>query len=474
MTVTDHNKNSGASILVVDDEKLFRDVLTAKLIENGYVCDSAINGIEAINKIQRQQYDVILLDIKMPRVNGIEVLKHINANTMSSEVIMLTTFTDVRTAVETVKLGAYDYVTKPYNLTELLQTIERALEHRKLKLENVLLKSELERRHQVKNVIGNSAAFRSVLETVYKVAPTDSNILITGPSGSGKEVIANLIYKLSHRKDKPFVALDCASIPENLLESELFGHERGAFTDAMVLKHGMVEVANNGTMFLDEIGEISLSIQPKLLRFLQTGEFRRIGGTQAMKANVRVIAATNKNLKEMVKIGAFREDLLFRLNVITLQLPTLAERKEDIPELVEYFLQMKSRGKETKQFSPAAMQKLTNYFWPGNVRELENMVERAIILTSGDVIEPQDIMLDYSGVADKPGASSSEIGKMSLSDMESIHIERVLKEQNYNKRSAAEILGISLRTLYTKIYDYKIHVPSTRGGSAGAGPSAAS
>ncbi|MBL0175402.1 MAG: sigma-54-dependent Fis family transcriptional regulator [Ignavibacteria bacterium] len=468
MTSIEPKPKTGASILVVDDEKLFRDVLTAKLLENGYVTDNAINGIEAINKIQRQQYDVILLDIKMPRVNGIEVLKHISENTLSSEVIMLTTFTDVRTAVETVKLGAYDYVTKPYNLTELLQTIERALEHRKLKLENVLLKSELDRRHQVKNVIGESPAFQQVLDTVYKVAPTDSNILINGASGSGKEVVANLIYKLSQRKDKPFVALDCASIPENLLESELFGHERGAFTDAMVLKHGMVEVANNGTMFLDEIGEISMSIQPKLLRFLQTGEFRRIGGTQAMKANVRLIAATNRNLKEMVKEGTFREDLLFRLNVISLMLPPLSDRREDIPELVEYFLQMKSRGKETKKFSPAAMDKLVNYYWPGNVRELENMVERAIILTSADLIEPQDIMLDYAGVNDPVVPNTSEVGKMSLSDMERIHIERVLKEQNFNKRQAADILGISLRTLYTKIYDYQIHIPSTRGASSGS------
>jgi len=457
---------SGASVLVVDDEKLFRDVLTAKLIENGYMTDSAINGIEAINKIQRQQYDVILLDIKMPRVNGIEVLKHINENTLGSEVIMLTTFTDVRTAVETVKLGAYDYVTKPYNLAELLQTIERALEHRKLKLENVILKSELERKQQVKNVVGVSQAFQNILDMTYKVAPSDSNILIQGPSGSGKEVIANLIYKLSNRKDKPFVALDCASIPENLLESELFGHERGAFTDAMVLKHGMVEVANNGTMFLDEIGEISLSIQPKLLRFLQTGEFRRIGGIQTMKANVRVVAATNKNLKEAVKEGKFREDLLFRLNVISMTLPSLSERKEDIPPLVDYFLQMKSRGKDTKKLSEGAIEKLTNYYWPGNVRELENVVERAIILSSTDLIEASDIMLDYAGGEEEGGKSSGELAKMSLSDMEKIHIERVLKEKEYNKKSSAEVLGISLRTLYTKIYDYKIHIPNSRGGNS--------
>jgi DNA-binding NtrC family response regulator len=461
--VNESKPRNGATILVVDDEKLFRDVLTAKLIEHGYTVDNAINGIEAINKIQRQQFDVILLDIKMPRVNGIEVLRHINENTLGSEVIMLTTFTDVRTAVETVKLGAYDYITKPYNLVELLQTIERALDHRKLKLENTILKSELERRQQVKNIVGTSPAFMAVLDICYKVAPTDSNVLLMGPSGSGKEVVANLLYKLSARKDKPFVALDCASIPENLLESELFGHERGAFTDAMVLKHGMVEVANNGTLFLDEIGEISLSIQPKLLRFLQSGEFRRIGGTQTMKSNVRVIAATNRNLKDAVRDGLFREDLLFRLNVITLTLPPLSDRKDDIPDLVEHFLQVKSRGKDVKSFSESAIQKLVSYYWPGNVRELENVVERAIILTSGDVIDASDIMLDYAGTGEVEGKSSGEIAKMSLSDMERIHIERVLKEQEYSKKKAAEILGISLRTLYTKIYDYQIHIPNARG-----------
>ncbi len=463
--VSDTQQKSGASILVVDDEKLFRDVLTAKLIENGYITDNAINGIEAINKIQRQQYDVILLDIKMPRVNGIEVLKHINENTLNSEVIMLTTFTDVRTAVETVKLGAYDYITKPYNLSELLQTIERALEHRKLKLENVILKSELERKQQVRNVIGESPAFKSVLEMVYKVAPSDSNVLIGGPSGSGKEVIANMLFKLSSRKDKPFVALDCASLPENLLESELFGHERGAFTDAMVLKHGLVEVANNGTLFLDEIGEISMNIQPKLLRFLQSGEFRRIGGTQTMKSNVRVIAATNRNLKEAVKAGMFREDLLFRLNVISIALPTLAERREDIPALVEYFLQMKARGKEIRKVSDAAMQKMQQYYWPGNVRELENVIERAIILGSGDVIDLADIMLDYAGTTEGDTRLQSELASMSLSDIEKIHIERVLKEQDYNKKKSAEVLGISLRTLYTKIYDYQIPIPNSRSGA---------
>ncbi len=460
--MSESKTTQGASVLVVDDEKLFRDVLCSKLNDHGYVTDKAINGIEAINKIQRQQYDVILLDIKMPRVDGIEVLKHINENTLGSEVIMLTTFTDVRTAVETVKLGAYDYVTKPYDLSELLQTIERALEHRKLKLENVYLKSELDRRQQAKNVVGSSGSFQSILETIYKVAPTDSNLLIQGPSGSGKEVIANLAFKMSSRKDKPFVALDCASIPENLLESELFGHEKGAFTDAQVLKHGMVEVANNGTLFLDEIGEVSMSIQPKLLRFIQTGEFRRIGGTQTMKANVRIIAATNRNLKEAVKNGAFREDLLFRLNVITLTLPSLAERREDIPELAQHFLLTKSRGKEPKQLTDDAMEKLQTYHWPGNVRELENVIERAIILTSGDRIDAQDIVLDYAAATEMDGVTGSELAKMSLSDIERIHIERVLKETNFSKKDAAEVLGISLRTLYTKIYDYQIPVPGSR------------
>ncbi len=449
-------------LLVVDDEKLFREVLTQKLIEHGYQTEAASNGVEAINKIQRQQFDVILLDIKMPRINGIEVLKHIKSNTLESEVIMLTTFTDVRTAVETIKLGAYDYITKPYDLPELLATIERALEHRQLKLDNIVMKSELDRRKPNKNVIGDSPSFKQILETVEKVAPTESNILIQGPTGSGKEVIANLIFQKSLRKDKPFVALDCASIPDSLLESEIFGHERGAFTDAMVLKHGLVEIANNGTLFLDEVGDISPSIQPKLLRFLQTGEFRRIGGTQVLNVNVRVIAATNKDLKQAVKEGTFREDLLFRLNVITLNLPSLSERKEDIPALVNYFLETKSRTREPKEVSDEAMRKLIEYYWPGNVRELENVIERAIILSSGNVIEPQDLVLDYGLQEEGEGAGGGELARMSLSDIEKIHIERVLKDCNYNKKNAAEVLGISLRTLYTKIYDYKIPVPKTR------------
>lgn len=449
-------------LLVVDDEKLFREVLTQKLIEHGYQTEAASNGVEAINKIQRQQFDVILLDIKMPRINGIEVLKHIKSNTLESEVIMLTTFTDVRTAVETIKLGAYDYITKPYDLPELLATIERALEHRQLKLDNIVMKSELDRRKPNKNVIGDSPSFKQILETVEKVAPTESNILIQGPTGSGKEVIANLIFQKSLRKDKPFVALDCASIPDSLLESEIFGHERGAFTDAMVLKHGLVEIANNGTLFLDEVGDISPSIQPKLLRFLQTGEFRRIGGTQVLNVNVRVIAATNKDLKQAVKEGTFREDLLFRLNVITLNLPSLSERKEDIPALVNYFLETKSRTREPKEVSDEAMRKLVEYYWPGNVRELENVIERAIILSSGNVIEPQDLVLDYGLQEEGEGAGGGELARMSLSDIEKIHIERVLKDCNYNKKNAAEVLGISLRTLYTKIYDYKIPVPKTR------------
>ncbi|NOY05785.1 MAG: sigma-54-dependent Fis family transcriptional regulator [Chlorobi bacterium] len=449
-------------LLVVDDEKLFREVLTQKLIEHGYQTEAASNGVEAINKIQRQQFDVILLDIKMPRINGIEVLKHIKSNTLESEVIMLTTFTDVRTAVETIKLGAYDYITKPYDLPELLATIERALEHRQLKLDNIVMKSELDRRKPNKNVIGDSPSFKQILETVEKVAPTESNILIQGPTGSGKEVIANLIFQKSLRKDKPFVAIDCASIPDSLLESEIFGHERGAFTDAMVLKHGLVEIANNGTLFLDEVGDISPSIQPKLLRFLQTGEFRRIGGTQVLSVNVRVIAATNKDLKQAVKEGTFREDLLFRLNVITLNLPTLSERKEDIPALVNYFLETKSRTREPKEVSDEAMGKLVEYYWPGNVRELENVIERAIILSSGNVIEPADLVLDYGLQEEGEGTGAGELARMSLSDIEKIHIERVLKDCHYNKKNAAEVLGISLRTLYTKIYDYKIPVPKTR------------
>ncbi len=451
-----------ASILVVDDEKLFRDVLCSKLREHGFEVDMAVSGIDAIAKVQAAHFDLILLDIKMPRVNGIEVLKYITENGINAEVIMLTTFTDVRTAVETVKLGAYDYVSKPYNFTELLQTIERAIDHRKLRLENVLLKSELDRRQQMRNVIGTSATFQSVLDAVYKVAPTDSDILLSGPEGSGKEILGNLVFRLSTRKDKPFVVFDATHLTDLQIESELFGHERGAVPETPALRNGLVEIANHGTLFIDEVANIPISLHPKMLRFLQTGEFRRIGGTQTLKSNVRVLASTSRNLANMVKEDLFREDLFLRLSVITISVPPLKERKEDIAALVEHFMSSKSRGKTPKQITEAALEKLEGYYWPGNVRELENVIERAIIMTPSELVDAKDIVLEYSAFPDE-GASSGNLAKMSLQDIERIHIERVLKDVQYNKRIAAEVLEISLRTLYTKIYDYQIHIPNTKG-----------
>jgi len=428
-------------------------MLSSLLEPVGFIPDSVADGVQAINAIQKKSYDVILLDVKMPNVDGLEVLKFAKDNVPDTEVIMLTGVGDVTIAVECMKLGAYDYLTKPYTSDELLATIDHALERRSLVRENLLIKNELSRRVGSTEIVGQSPALRKVLDIAERVAPTDSTILIQGPSGSGKELIANFIMRNSTRKEKPFVTLNCASIPDTLIESELFGHEKGAFTDAHATKQGLVELANGGTMFLDEIGDVSQVIQPKLLRFIQTGEFRRVGGTNVLNSNVRIISATNKNLLEEVREGRFREDLLYRINVITIQLPSLKERPEDIPLLVQRFLNHKSQKKTPKKISPKAMEMLNAHEWPGNVRELENVIERAAILCRDDTIQPHDVSPPTRGVSH--GSSSGELGTLiPMKDIERKHIEGVLRSLNGNKAEAAKILGISLKTLYTKIQRY--------------------
>ena len=361
-------------VLIVDDEETYRFMLSSLLEAEGLMPDTAADGVQAINAVQKKSYDVVLLDVKMPKVDGLEVLKFAKENFPDVEVIMLTGVGDVKIAVECMKLGAYDYLTKPYTTDELLTTIDRALERRNLVRENYLMKSELSRLTGASEIVGQSRALHKVLDIAAKVAATDSTVLIQGPSGTGKELIAHFIYKNSLRKEKQFVTLNCASIPDTLIESELFGHEKGAFTDARSTKQGLVEVANGGTLFLDEIGDISSIIQPKLLRFIQTGEFRRVGGTTTLHADVRIISATNKDLMQEVSAGRFREDLLYRVNVITIELPSLKDRSEDIPLLVENFLNKKFHTKTKKKISPKAMEILMKYEWPGNVRELENMI----------------------------------------------------------------------------------------------------
>lgn len=453
--------HASISILAVDDEVNFLEIVQTLLPADHYGVETASDGAAAINKLQSKMYDLVLLDITMPRVDGIEVLKFIKDRYLDTQVVMLTGDSDIRLAVKCMQLGAYTYLTKPHSAEELLATIDRALERKRLTIENKALKTELARHALSPDLIGTSKPFLEVLKLCTKIAPTDSAVLIQGPSGTGKELIASFLHKNSLRKDHPFVALNCASIPETLIESELFGHEKGAFTDAIATKQGLVEIANRGTLFLDEIGEISQMMQPKLLRLLQTGEYRRVGGNKNLNTDIRIISATNRNLRSEVVAGRFREDLLYRLNVITLSLPPLRDRREDIPLLVDHFLRERLQTKEQVRIDSKALDLLTKYDWPGNVRELENVIERAAILCQNNTIRIDDLALPIGirPVMESRGAAAGDAllgSEVSMREVEKAHIDGVLKTVSWNKNTAAKILGISLKTLYTKIQQYNL------------------
>ncbi len=462
-------------ILIVDDERSLVHLLQADLSSTDrFEVDVALDGAEAINKLQSSIYDVVLLDVKMPRVGGMEVLKFLQEQSPQTQVIMLTNYASVKTAIESIKLGAYDFIAKPYDYDELIATIERAIERRRLFIDNELMKNRLYGKQKDSTIVGKSEPIVELIERSRKVAETDSIVLIQGASGTGKELIANLIHRASPRSDRPFVAMNCASIPDSLLESELFGHERGAFTNAYSTKQGLVEVAQGGTLFLDEVGDISQTIQPKLLRFLETGEFRRVGGTNTLKVNVRIISATNKDLPQEAKEGRFREDLLYRLNVVTLYIPPLKDRKDDIALLVDHFINKHNRTKPQKKINPEAMDILLQHDWPGNVRELEHVIEGAIILSSNEVIEPEDLTLNTNlqktvkprqekpnGVPDQKIQTPYEDGEiLSLEDLEKIHIQNVLQQNEWSRVKTAQDLGITPKTLYLKIKRYGIETPS--------------
>jgi DNA-binding NtrC family response regulator len=449
------------SILAVDDEESFLSILKTILEEEGYFVHTATDGAAAINVLQTLPFDLVLLDVKMPRVDGIEVLRFVKERYLDTQVIMLTGVSDIKIAVECMQLGAYTYISKPYATDELLAIIDRALERKRLLIQNKALRSELARHALSPYIVGQSKRFLDVLSLASRVAPTDTTVLIQGSSGTGKELVANFLHSNSARKDHPLMALNCASIPETLIESELFGHEKGAFTDATSTKQGLVEIANSGTLFLDEVAEVSMMMQPKLLRFLQTGEYRRVGANKNLKSDVRIISATNKDLRQEVAAGRFREDLFYRLNVITLQLPQLRERKEDIPLLVDHFLKTRLRTKEPKQIDDKALELLTKYDWPGNVRELENVIERAAILSQDNVIRVDDLALPVGTHAmfDSLTENTTGVrlgGAFSMDEIEKVHIDGVLKSVSWNKNIAAKILGISLKTLYTKIHQYSL------------------
>jgi len=444
-------------VLVVDDEEPFRRLLKRELSRKGFSVEVAADGREALALLRERAFDVILLDIVMPGLDGPATMKQPREDPAAPAIIVLTGRATVETAVEAMKNGAFDYLTKPYKLDELIVLVNRAHEFGSLSVKNRLLEQELVRQETPPDFVGRSRQLRQIQALIRKVAPTDSPVLILGESGTGKELVANTLWRASLRREQPLIPLNCATLSENLIESELFGHERGAFTSAVATKHGLVEVADRGTLFLDEIAELPLALQPKLLRFLDTGEYRRVGGTRAQSVDVRVIAATNRDLRGLIAAGRFREDLFYRLNVITLEIPPLRERPEDVPDLARHFL--RKYGRKTacaaRDFSEQALAALAAYRWPGNVRELENVVERAAILCEGDPIRPEDLAVPAAAAAGAGGASAAGgAGPLALGDLEREHILRVLRESGGNQSRASQLLGIDRKTLYLKLRKY--------------------
>lgn len=443
-------------VLVVDDEEPLRRLLKKELARKGFLVDAADDGDAALKMLGEDVYDVVLVDIVMPGIDGISLIKKIKEDPESPVVIVLTGKATVETAVEAMKNGAFDYFTKPYKLDELIIVVNRAYEYGRTVLKNQLLQQELVRKESPAEFISRSRQLDDIFALIRKVAPTDSTAFIHGESGTGKELIANTIWHHSRRSSLPFIALNCATLSENLIESELFGHEKGAFTNAYQTKHGIVEVADKGTLFLDEIGEMPVSLQAKLLRFLDSGEFRRVGSNKTLKVDVRVIAATNKDLSGLIKSGEFREDLYYRLNVINITIPPLRERKEDIEALSAYFLRKYSRSnsKDISGFEDEVVNAFGRYHWPGNVRELENVIERAVILCDRDRIGVDDISLPVATVS--PGNLGED---KSLEGMEKDYIFKVLREANGNQSVASQVLGIDRKTLYLKLKRYGVNSP---------------
>jgi len=442
-------------ILITDDDQTLCYLLKEELINEGYEVDITFDGKYAIENLKKKPYDLLLLDLEMNDVQGEEVLKYAKENHPNLQVIVLTAKTEIRTAIQCIKDGAYDFITKPYEFGQLVIIIERALEHKNLIIKNKILSSKVDR-NTPNVIIGESDAIREVISFSEKAAKSDSNILLEGETGTGKELFAEFIHNKSNRINKPFVAVNCASLPDTLIESELFGYEKGAFTDAKTSKQGLVEMANGGTLFLDEIGELSLALQPKLLRFLENGEFRRIGGVVNLSSNVRVIGATNKNLMEEADNKNFRRDLLFRLNVITLTIPPLKNRGNDILMLAKYFLQKKSSVRSTKRLSIEAERMLMKYSFPGNVRELEHIIERSLIFSDGNEILSKDLNLPILNKDEAVQYYDDNLNISSLEQLEAIHIKKILDSNDWNRETTANVLGISQKTLYSKIKKYKL------------------
>ena len=442
------------AILVVDDDADMRELAYDMLKDRGHQVTMAGSGEEALKRLSEEDYAVVLTDLRMKGMEGIELLAEIKRRYPDINVILMTAFGSVETAVEAMKHGASDYLTKPVKKDDLVRVIERVVREASLRREVSRLRKEVHKEYSFHQILGKSKAIQGVFDLIRRVADSPTNVLITGESGTGKELVAKAIHFNSDRKDAPFIPVNCAAIPEQLLESELFGHMRGAFTDAKLDKRGLFEEAQKGTLFLDEISELPLMLQAKILRAIQEKEIRRVGATKPISVDVRIIAATNLNLNEEVKHKRFREDLYYRLNVIELKLPPLRERREDIPLLVEAFLKKcgHARGKEVKGVSEAALAMLMDYAWPGNVRELENVIERAVTLSRGERISPDDLPPAVQGArGDRRVLDEAAEHTLPLHELEKEYIKKVLEKTGGNKYQAAHALGIDRKTLYRKL-----------------------
>ena len=460
---------SSEKILLIDDSPDILTHLSEYLKNEGYEVEASTDGEKAISMIERKCYDIILTDLMMPNIDGMEVLKYVTQHSRESICMILTGYGTIKNAVEAVKLGAFDYLTKPIKMDEILITLKRALEFRDLKRENQNLRNQLKKKYKFENIIGDSEKMHQIFETIEKVADTDSTILILGESGTGKELIAKAIHYNSYRREGPFIPVNCAAIPSELLESELFGHEKGAFTNAIRTRIGRFELANGGTVFLDEIGDMSPNLQSKLLRVLQERQFERIGGVKTVKVDIRIIAATHEDLKVAVEQGKFRQDLYYRLNVIPIQVPPLRERKSDIPLLVHHFLNHFNRSKKRKiqGINNEALNRFLEYLWPGNVRELENIIERIVILTNNDSITVQDLPEKIQTLSRDEQAPLFEIPEEGISldnalnEFEKKLILQALNKTGWIKNKAAQLLNLNRTTLIEKIKRQNLQRPNS-------------
>jgi len=452
-------------ILIVDDEESFRHMLSIILGKEGYEVETASNGEEAIQKLSSSSFDQVLCDIRMPNMDGLEFLKTVKNIGVETTIIMMSAYGTIDIAIEAMKLGAYDYISKPFKPDEIILTLRKAEEREQLRRENRLLRKEIQKEYGFENIVSKNEKMLKIFDIIKKVAPYKSTILITGESGTGKELVARALHFNSNRAGNPFIAINCGAIPENLLESELFGHAKGAFTDAIRMKKGLFEEADGGTLFLDEIGELPPQLQVKLLRVLQEGEIRRIGESKPIKVDVRIVAATVKDLAKEVNEGRFRDDLFYRLNVLPIHIPPLRERKEDIPLLVNHFIKKysQSMNKVVNGIDPMALNALMNYKWYGNVRELENTIERAVVLADGENIELKHLPMEIQEYKEEVNLSSQiEIEnedysiKKATKVLETTLIKRALKRTKGNHTQAAKLLEISHRALLYKIKEYGI------------------